>query len=210
MIERVAFFLNRNDEEPNIDLAKTLVETANRKGIKEIVGSLNHDNELVVNDCLKVLYEIGYRKPELIAGYATVIMRLLKSRNNRQVWGGMIALATIAALKPDEIFKEIDLVIEAYKKGSVITIDNAISVFAKVAAADPRYEKKLRPIIEEHLLSCRPKEVPQHAERAMVCVTKANAAIFLSILQKRLKDLAPSQKKRVLKLISTLNKAIKG
>ncbi len=54
---------------------------------------------------MKVLYEIGYLTPELIADYADDFLKLLRSKNNRMVWGGMIALATIAETKPREIWK---------------------------------------------------------------------------------------------------------
>jgi hypothetical protein len=208
MIERVAFYLNRNDEQPNIDLAKTIAETADTKGVKEIVAGLRHENELVANDCIKVLYETGYLKPGLIAPYVLSFIQLLKSRKNRLVWGGMIALATIAALKPHDIFANLDVILAAYEKGSVITIDNSISVFAEIAKADKKYEKALFPVIEKHLLNCRPKEVPQHAERAFSCVNKGNAGRFLAILETRLPDLSPSQKKRIDKLIDRLKKMV--
>lgn len=44
----------------------------------------------------------------------------------------MITLSTIAQLNPDEIFKDIDLILKTIEHGSVITIDNGISVLAVV------------------------------------------------------------------------------
>ncbi|AEF86436.1 hypothetical protein TREPR_1009 [Treponema primitia ZAS-2] len=35
MLERLAYSLGQNDEEPNIELAKELVKTKNKKGTKE-------------------------------------------------------------------------------------------------------------------------------------------------------------------------------
>jgi hypothetical protein len=201
MIERVAFFLNRNDEQPNIELAKTLAETNDTKGIEEVVAGLKHENGMVANDCIKVLYEVGYIKPHIIAAYVVDFLQLLESRTNRLVWGGMTALATIAAYKPDEIFDNIDVVLRAYKRGSVITIDSSITVFAELAKANTRYKTTLFPGIEKHLLSCRPKEVPQHAERAAVCVDKEDKARFLEIIEQRRGDLSAAQAKRIDKLI---------
>jgi hypothetical protein len=60
------FYQNRRDEVPNQQLAKELAETENKAGIKEIAKNLQHKNKSVQSDCLKVLYEIGYLKPDLI------------------------------------------------------------------------------------------------------------------------------------------------
>jgi hypothetical protein len=78
----------------------------------------------------------------------------------------MTALSKIVPLNPDEAFKNLDIIVNAYEKGSVITVDNSISVFAELVKADKKYEEKVFPIIIEHLEKCRPKEVVQHAERA--------------------------------------------
>ena len=42
MIEKLAFSLGRNDEEPNSELAQKLAKTKNLKGIKEIIDGLNN------------------------------------------------------------------------------------------------------------------------------------------------------------------------
>jgi len=55
----------------------------------------------------------------------------------------MAALAAVADLKSDVIFSYLAVVLAAYEKGSVITVDNAVSVFAKTARADERYYKEL-------------------------------------------------------------------
>jgi hypothetical protein len=204
MLEKLACNLGRKDEEPNIELAAELCKTKDKKGIKEIVGGLASDEEKTANDCIKVLYEIGEQEPQLIADYVTEFIQLLRSRNNRLVWGGMMALAKIASVKPHEIYKNIESVIKAYEKGSVITVDNSISVFAELVRADSKYEKPMFAKIIKHLETCRPKEVAQHAERAFVCVNKKNAAEFLSVLQKRREHLTDVQKKRIDKLIKKI------
>jgi hypothetical protein len=87
VLERIAFFQNKRDEVPHQHLAKELAETENREGIKEIAANLQSKNPNVKSDCLKVLYEIGYLKPALIANYTSDFLALLKSKNNRMVWG---------------------------------------------------------------------------------------------------------------------------
>ena len=202
MLEKLAYSLGRNDEEPNIALANELVKTKNKKGIKEIVDGLNNSKEQIANDCIKVLYEIAGAAPEYIAEYAGVFIQLLKSKNNRLVWGSMTALSKIVQLNPGVIFDNLDIIVNAYKNGSVITVDNSISVFAGLAKAGAKYEKKVFPMIISHLETCRPKEVAQHAERAFICVNKGNSQKFRETLQERLKSLTEPQKKRVLKLLA--------
>jgi len=204
MIEKLAYSLGRNDEEPNIELAKELAKTKNKKGIKEIVDGLNAPKEQIANDCIKVLYEIAELSPQLICEYAINFIQLLKSKNNRLVWGAMTALSKITAYNPDEVFKNIDIIVKAYEKGSVITVDNSISVFAELAKADKKYEKKVFPIIIEHLTKCRPKEVAQHAERAFICINNGNVQKYRETLVKRNSSLTDSQKKRVDKLLKKM------
>jgi len=204
MIEKVAYNLGRNDEEPNIELAVWLCNTKDTDGIKEIVQGLKDKKMQVANDCIKVLYEIGERNPELIAEYAFDFIQLLKSKNNRLVWGGMTALSKIAYMKPEEIYNNLDSVIKAYENGSVITVDNAISVFAGICKTNEKYEKDIFKLILKHLEMCRPREVAQHSERAFVCVNKNNSKEFLDVLLKRNESLTDAQIKRVNKLIKKM------
>jgi hypothetical protein len=147
VLNRIAFFQNRRDEVPNQDLAKELVQTKNREGIKEIANNLRHKNQNVQSDCLKVLYEIGYLEPNLIADFAPDFLALLQSKNNRMIWGSMIALATVADKKPKEIYAKLDDVKTAVEKGTLITAVWATKTLAKVAAADKAYKQKIFPIL---------------------------------------------------------------
>jgi hypothetical protein len=99
VLSKISYFQNRRNEVPNKELAKTLAETENKAGIAELVANLKLKNKSVQSDCLGVLYRVGYVKPHLIADYFEDFLALLNSKNNRLVWGGMIALSTIADLK---------------------------------------------------------------------------------------------------------------
>ncbi len=204
MIEKLACKLGRNDETPNIELAEYLCRRNNTAGIKQIVGGFNGHDKAVANDCIKVLYEIGARKPELIRDCADDFLLGLRSKNNRLVWGSMTALAAIAELAAKPIFEKLNLVLSAYENGSVITIDNSISVFAGLCKADSGYAKKVLPILHKHLQNCRPKEIAQHAERASVCFNAENAAGFIAILESRQPYLSAAQQARITKLLKAL------
>ena len=204
MIEKLACKLGRNDEIPNIELAEYLCQHNDTDGIKEIAGGFKGKDRAVANDCIKVLYEIGERNPRLICGYADDFISGLYSGNNRLVWGSMTALAKISEIASKAIFEKIEAVIAAYENGSAITIDNSISVFAGLCKADAAYEKTVLPILLNHLENCRPKEVPQHAERASICFNSDNADCFIGVLEKRIVQLTAPGQIRVKKLLKKL------
>jgi len=205
MLEKLACRLGRNDEAPNIELAEELCRNNDAAGIKEIFDGFIGADRAVANDCIKVLYEVGERKPDLIANYADDFISLLRSKNNRLAWGSMKALATIVGHAPKQIFERVSVVMAAYEDGSVITVDNSISVFAGLCKVDESYAKETLPILVNHLQKCRPKDVPQHAERASVCFNSGNASTFIEVLEKRLPDLAATGQTRVKKLLKKLH-----
>jgi hypothetical protein len=200
-VQRIAYYQNRRDEVPNQELAKDLAAKKDRKGIREIADNLWNKNTQVQSDCLKVLYEIGYLRPELIAPYAEDFLKLLHSRNNRLMWGAMIALSTVADLKADEIYPHVDEIKQVMDRGSVITKDNGVKVLALVAAQKTAYSKTIFPYLLHHLETCRPKDVPQHAEKTAVAVNARNKQQFVAVLGIRLVDLSSSQAARVKKVM---------
>jgi hypothetical protein len=204
MIEKLACKLGRNDEIPNIELAEYLCQQNDIVGIKEIVDGFKGKDKSIANDCIKVLYEIGARNPSLISDYAADFISCLRSKNNRLIWGSMTALAAIAEYTSSQIYNNIAAMVSAYKEGSVITVDNSISVFAGLCKANADYAKTVLPIIINHLEICKPREVPQHAERASICFNNENAEKFIIVLEKRMSDLSTSQKTRVNKLLKKL------
>ncbi len=207
VINRLAHSLGRRDEVPNQELARDLVAKKDKKGIREIAENLWNKDKNIQADCIKVLYEVGYIEPKLIADYADDFVKCLKSKNNRLVWGGMTALAEVAKANPEAVLKNLDAIKKAKETGSVITVDNAISTLAYTAAANDKYNKAIFPYLLKHLSSCRPKEVPQHSEKTMPAVTKSNKADFIKVLEKRMEDLSGgglSRVKKVIKQVSNL------
>jgi len=201
VINKLAHFLGHRDEVPNQELARDLAARKDKQGIREIAENLWHKDRKIQADCIKVLYEVGYIEPKLIAEYADDFVKLLKSRNNRLVWGGMTALAEVAKANPDGVFKHFDLIKKAKETGSVITVDNAISTLAYTAAANKKYNEAIFPYLLKHLSTCRPKEVPQHSEKTMPAVTASNKADFTKVLEKRMEDLSGGGLARVKKVI---------
>lgn len=201
VLNRLASSLGRRDEIPNQALARDLVARNDQAGIREAVENLWNKDKSIQADCIKVLYEVGALEPGLIAGYADDFVELLRSRNNRLIWGGMTALAEVAKANPQAVFKHLDEIKKAKEAGSVITVDNAISALAYTAAANAQYNKAIFPYLLKHLAGCRPKEVPQHSERTLPAVNSSNKVDFTKVLEKRLADLSGSGLARLKKVI---------
>ena len=201
VLNRLAHSLGRRDEVPNQELARELATKKDKKAIREIAENLLNKDKKIQADCLNVLYEVGYIEPKLIADYTEGFVKLLRSKNNRLVWGGMTALAEVAKANPDAVFKNLDVIQKAKETGSVITVDNAISTLAYTAGANDQYNKVIFPYLLKHLSSCRPKEVPQHSEKTWPAVNAGNKSEFIKVLEKRMEDLSGSGLARVKKVI---------
>jgi hypothetical protein len=206
VLSQIAYFQNRRDEAPNQELARDLAETRDRAGIGEIAQNLWHQNPNVQSDCVKVLYELGYLKPELIADYVDDFLKLLQSRNNRLVWGSMLALSTIAELKAQEIYPHYEEIKAAMEKGSVITVDNGVKTLALIAARHEPYSQEIWPYLLQHLATCRPKDVPQHAEKILVAVKAGNKHEFIMVLEHRMADMTRPQAMRLKRVLKEVEK----
>lgn len=201
ILNQIAYFQDRRDEVPNQELARRLAETQDLDGIQEIAANLRNDNSAIQSDCVKVLYEVGYLDAELIAPYAADFLDLLRSRHNRLVWGGMIALSTIADLAADAIDPRRAEIMRAMEQGSVITVDAGVATLAKLAATSDQRRQAIFPYLLDHLRTCRPKDVPQHAEKIVVTVDASNRDEFIRTLERRLPDMSATQTARIKRVI---------
>jgi hypothetical protein len=201
VIDKLAHSLGRRDEVPNQELARDLAAKKDKKGIGEVAEHLWDKDVNIANDCIKVLYEIGYIDASLVSPHVGDFIKLLKSCHNRLVWGGMLALGTVARLCPNEVFEHLDDVKKAMVAASVITKDNGVKVLADTASTNEKYNKAIFPYLLKHLSSCRPKEVPQHSEKTLLAVNASNKADFIKVLEKRMEDLSGGGLARVKKVI---------
>jgi len=203
-LDKIAFFQNCRDEVPNQELAKTLAATDDLAGIREIADNLNNNNPKIRSDCLKVLYEIGYLRPDLIAGYDTDFLTLLHSKENRMVWGAMIALACIANLQPNSIYSQIDFVIQIIRSGTVITQVWGMRTLSKVAAANPDYKTRIMPFLLEQLQTCLPRDIPTHLESILPVMNSGEKIKIMEITDSRFSEMTPAQLTRLKKILKQI------
>ncbi|MDW7680143.1 MAG: hypothetical protein SCK70_06235 [bacterium] len=207
IIDKLATSQGTKSDVLNQMLAKELADNNDRDGIRVIVENLENKNRSFQSDCIKVLYEIGYIKPVLITEYVEEFIKLLKSRNNRLVWGSMIALSVISELKAKEIFEQRNIIIKAIEDGSVITSDAGIKTLSGVASHNEKYNKELFPYLIKCLMNCRPKSVPQYSESIFPAVSEKNEKQFIKAVNERKGILSSSQIKRVDNLLKELGNA---
>jgi hypothetical protein len=190
----------------NILLAKELSISKDAGAIKELADNLNNKNKNIQSDCIKTLYELGYLNPELIADSHAGFIKLLASKNNRLVWGGMIALATVTDLRHKEVFASLDKIVETINKGSVITIDSGVEILSRLNRHD-EYFNTTDPLLIEQLWKCPVKQLPMYIEKAEISINNRNKEIYSTIIVKRKPECEnDSQVKRLEKSLKKINK----
>jgi hypothetical protein len=205
VLDKLASALDRNDERPNVELAEALVARPDRKAIATLADAVATGTTAQQNDAIKVLYEIGERKPELVAPHTAAFLALLGSKNNRNVWGAMSAIDTIAGIEAKQVGAALDGILAAADKGSVIAKDKAMSILSKLARTG---EKKALPALLDRLEAAAPNQFPMYSELTLLALDKASAPRFRTILENRLKRIdQPAKRARVEKVLRQLTKA---
>ena len=206
VLHKIAFYQRERSELPNQELARQLAQTRDQADINEIASNLWNREPNVRSDCLKVLYELGYLAPELIAGYTDDFLKLLTDRNNRLVWGAMIALSTIASLQADRLFPYIDTIKKIMAGGSVITNDAGMKTLCSLAAQNEAYRREILPFLFERLSLARPVDAPRYAEVILPCISPLEKAEFITILEKWMKSAQGSRLSRLRKVLQGAGK----
>ena len=207
LLNRLGYLQTRRDRTPNLDLARDLVAREDMAGIREIAENVHNDNKNIHGDCMNVMYEIGIIDPNLITPYADDFIKFLKSKHHNMIRGAIIALAEIANVRPDFLFKHLDEIKKVKETGpDNIAVDKSISALAHTAAASAEYNKIIFPYLMQHVLSCHHKEVPEHAERILPAVNENNNTEFIKTLTKRMDDLSGSDFTRLKKIVRIAEK----
>jgi hypothetical protein len=205
VLDRLATALGRNDERPNIELAEALAAKPDPAAVRELVDALSTASAPVRSDAIKVLYELGERRPELLKGHAAAFFDTLRSRNNRLVWGAMSALAAAATIEAVVVAKRLPEILEAADKGSVIAKDKATSLLVRLAAAG--HGKTVLPILLDRLQDAAPNQFPTYAEEIATIVDPAGRRRLAAIIETRLPKVEGTAKiARLEKLLRKLAK----
>jgi hypothetical protein len=205
VLDKLATALGRRDEVPNQELARRIVRERNAAAVQELVDNLANKNKGIQNDCIKALYEIGEANPDLIAKYYKEFGKLLESKNNRLVWGAMIALDTIALKEPKRVHGILSKILNAAdSSGSVIARDHAVGILAKLGTLKP-YKHDSVVLLIEQLMSCPDNQFAMYVEMSVPVIDADNRERFRQVIEKRAATLdKESQTKRVAKILKKL------
>lgn len=203
-IEKIAFYLGKRDEVPNQELAAQLAREENHEGIAEIADFLDGKNKSIQSDCIKVLYEIGYIAPQLITKYVDTFIHLLDSKNNRMVWGAMIALSTIAELVPDDVWPYREKILQLIETGSVITNVSGVNTIINIAKSGDFYYSELINELMRLQKECRNTDFAKRAEVMWEAIHPEQKPIYKNLLEERLSQLSSAAQKRVRRIIKKM------
>ncbi len=205
--ERLASSLGRRDEEPNMQLAGEIAEKGDKEAVKQLMEVFDGKNKHQKSDAIKVLYETGSRNPSLIAPYLEDFLGLLESKDNRLQWGAMTALASLAVVKPKELFNQLPLVLQAAESGSVITRDQALKLMIALYAQE-EYAEMLFPEMLEVVIRSPENQLPMYAEEVAATIGKAaHASRLIEVIRARLPEVQKESKvKRLQKVLNKLEK----
>ena len=202
VLDKLATALGRRDEVPNQELARKIVSKRDTAAVQELIDNLDHKNKRIQGDCIKTLYEIGAANPDLIAKYYKEFGNLLESKNNRLVWGAMMALDTIALKQPKGVHGMLSKILGvADNSGSVIARDHAVGILAKLATLK-LYQRDCVALLIEQLMSCPDNQFPMYVEMSAPVIDAENREKFRKVIEKRAAELErESAKKRVAKVL---------
>ncbi|MBA2611867.1 MAG: hypothetical protein H0U95_07855 [Bacteroidetes bacterium] len=205
VLPKLASALGRRDMGPNIKLAEEIAKKGDKKSVKELIDALKNKSKDIQNDSIKVLYEIGEKRPELICDYSKEFISLLDDKNNRLQWGAMTALNCIASLDPKTIYAALSKIISVGENGSVITRDHTVAVLIKLGTIK-QYADNAFAMLNEQLKKCPTNQLPMYAEKAVPIINAKNKPAFIKTLTSRLDDIdKDTKRKRVEKVIKVLS-----
>ncbi|MES2703466.1 MAG: sister chromatid cohesion protein PDS5 [Bacteroidota bacterium] len=200
IIEKLACSLGRREEVPNQELAEQIAATQDVAAVKELVANLSNKDKAIQSDCIKTLYEVAARKPQLVSGYANELIDLLDSKNNRMQWGAMSALSAIVSENPQPVYEALATIVAIADKGSVITRDHAVRILAALCM-HKQYTADAFDLLVEQLLHAPGNQLPMYAELGLPAVNDTNRAAFLRALNSRLPGVESEAKRKRIELV---------
>lgn len=190
----------------NIKLAEKICATNNKAAVKELVLNLHHKSHRIQGDCIKVLYETGERKPELISPYVNEFITLLHEKNNRMQWGAMCAIDSVTALETKAVYLALPFILRIAETGSVITKDHFVNILVRLCEVDS-YKENCNSILIEQVLKSPVIQLPTYAEKTAKVITSKNSQLLVNAIASRLKDVTQEPKrKRLEKVMKKLNR----
>lgn len=163
--DQLASALDRRDEQPNIELAKQLAKQTELSGeVLELISIVKHGNKPEQHDAIKVLYELADLKPNAFADKLEFVFDLLKTKDNRVLWGALTLLSKICAFNLDTTFENLPQILDAAGRGSVIAKDATFEILLALANSGS-YQDQAGKHVVSFLTDAAPNQLPMYAEK---------------------------------------------
>lgn len=201
IVDQLASSLKRNDQQPNIDLASRLARAGDRETIAALMSLAKTGSKPVRYDAIKVLFEIGRIEPELLLCHGEALVALLQAKENRMIWGSLQALETLCAIAPELLAANLNEILGAADRSSVIAMDKTMAILAKLVA-DKRFSTIVTPILLQRLAHSAPNQFPTYAELAAVTISDKNKVQLQKIIEERLGSVASNAKRNRLRKLT--------
>ncbi len=194
------------DERRNIALAEEIVATNDVQAVADLVRLLDHAHIKFVSGSIKTLYEIGERRPEMLADHFDSFIRSLSGKSNRLVWGAMIALEKISQSHPLKVYEKLNVILDAAEKGSVIAKDHAVKILVNIAR-QTEHSNDMQLLLIDILKSAFVNQFPFYAEQTASVVAEENKPLLIRAISDRMKDIEiDTKRKRLEKVLRKLQK----
>lgn len=204
IVDQLACALGRADEQPNVDLAIRISKTGNKSHVTELIACLDNKKTAIRSDAIKVLYEIGERKPELITPYVDKFISGLKHKDNRMRWGAMSALSAVSKAKPELLGPHIVTIVDAMDEGTVITRDRGVYILCDLASVK-KYHRDCMELLLDQVEHAPVNQMPMYAEKTAEVLSPPYKSRLVQTINRRRDVFAiPTKAKRLEKLLRSL------
>ncbi len=205
---RLTAATRRKDFQPNVELAIELVDTWDEAAVQQVFELVENGSKRQAHDAIQVAFEIAQREPELIQPHLDTLIDLLRSRDNRLLWGALYALSGLVAIDAKRLYAHLDQILDGAARASVIGRDKTLVILVGLMRTK-RYTKRITPLLLAHVQAAAINQFPTYAEAAATCLPD-NALPALVKLIKARRDLAeyPAKQKRMQRLLAGLAKRL--
>ncbi len=192
------------DQQPNIDLANQLVKNATKSDIVQLLNFCICGTKTQKSDAIKVIYELAKLQEDLLIPHIYTLIKSLEKADNRMIWGILQALSTLTDAAPEIIIKNLNEILAAADRSSVIAKDNMMAILTKLST-QKRFADFLMPVILQRLEHSAPNQFPTYAQLVEKIIDEKNKNAFIDIIIQRQKSIAlPAKQKRLNKILQKL------
>lgn len=203
---RLAAATRRKDFQPNVELAIELVDTWDEAAVKQVFELVENGTKRQAHDAIQVAFEIARREPELVQPYFETLIDLLRSSDNRLLWGTLNALSGLVTLEAQRLYAHLDQILDGAARASVIGRDKTLVILTGLMQT-PRYKKRVTPLLLAHVKAAAINQFPTYAEAAATCLPDAALPALVKLIhaQRELADY-PAKEKRMQRLLVRIAK----